>query len=256
MKNMIRILSCSLLIVMSLSVQAFAADMDRLLPCEIGTFPYKHIGSFLERKVPMWQGLGEEQFIELGLSHLGLSANESSLQIRADLAKLYQKLKPDEQKKEELIVEKDTQQKPSAPIVNEKVKREKEQRPGMVGRWLIPDVGVDVAAFASSTQATADAKDSACYFPFGDMIVVGDHWNQGFEAIKRCVVGTKAYLDIGAELKEYVCVASFTGHNQVTEMTDDKYKSLNYGANTGGITCYTCNGNWRDIWIVFFQPVL
>lgn len=250
MKSIIRILSCSLLIMISLSANAFAAESDRLFPCQIGNFPYGLIEEFIEDEVPMWHSMEEEQFIELGLSYLGLSSSGGSLQLRAELSKLYQRLKPE--KVEPIIKE---AQESVTPVVNEKVKKEKEQRPGMVGRWLIPDVGVDVAAFASSTQATADAKDSACYFPFGDMIVVGDHWNQGFEAIKKCVVGTKAYLDIGAELKEYICVASFEGHNRVTEMTDNKNKSLNYGANTDGITCYTCNGNWQDIWIVFFQPV-
>lgn len=129
-------------------------------------------------------------------------------------------------------------------------------RPGIVGRFYIPDLDIDVAIFNSVSQSVADAKDSANYFAFGDMMVLGDHWNQGnFNNIKKCVEGTKAYIDNGKEIQEYICVKSFTGHNKVNVMTDDTGNSLNYGYNTGGLTLYTCNGCWQDIWICFFRPV-
>ena len=64
----------------------------------------------------------------------------------------------------------------------------------MYGRLVIPSVGVNVALFAVVSQAAADAQDSAAYFPFKNYMLVADHWNQGFWKIKRCSVGTKAYI--------------------------------------------------------------
>lgn len=137
------------------------------------------------------------------------------------------------------------------------VKEEIAARPGMVGRFSIPEFDIDVAIFNSVSQSVADAKDSANYFAFGDMMVLGDHWNQdNFNNIKQCTEGTKAYIDTGTEIKEYICVKSFTGHNKVNVMTDENGVFLNYGHNTDGLTLYTCNGTWQNIWICFFRPVV
>ena len=153
---------------------------------------------------------------------------------------------------------------PEQPVVSiQKMENKKQSitdeiaaRPGMVGRFSIPELDIDVAIFNSVSQSVADAKDSANYFAFGDMMVLGDHWNQGnFNNIKKCIEGTKAYIDTGTEIQEYICVKSFTGHNKVNVMTDDAGNSLNYGYNTDGLTLYTCNGCWQDIWICFFRPV-
>lgn len=243
MKNMIRAIS-SLLLVICLSVQAFAADTDRLFPYEIGILPYEPIKGFLE-DVPLWQEMSKEQFIDIGLEYLRIDGN---LKERAYLSKLYEKLRPSETVVEE-------KQEVKVPYLNEAVKKEREQRKRMVGRWVIPSLGVDVATFHSMEQSVVDASDSAAMFVFGDMKVIADHWNQGFEVIKKCTVGTKAYFDTGDKKTEYICTRSFSGHNQKTDMTDDNYNSVLYGCNTDGITCYTCNGNWKNIWIVFFQPV-
>ena len=38
-------------------------------------------------------------------------------------------------------------------------------------------------------------------------------------------------------------------------ITDDAGNSIEYGCNPGGITCYTCNDNWQNIFIVLFSPI-
>lgn len=124
---------------------------------------------------------------------------------------------------------------------------------GAVGRWSIPSVGVDVACYASWAQSVCDAKDSACYFALGSQKVIADHKHQGFNAIKKCKVGTVAYVDTGSEVQKYVCTGVIQGHNVEGTLTDDGYNSIDK-MNPGGITCYTCNDCWQNITIVFFQP--
>lgn len=82
----------------------------------------------------------------------------------------------------------------TASVSNDAVLEEMARRPNMYGRLVIPSVGVNVALFAVVSQAAADAQDSAAYFPFKNYMLVADHWNQGFWKIKRCSVGTKAYI--------------------------------------------------------------
>ena len=126
---------------------------------------------------------------------------------------------------------------------------------GAVGRWVIPDVGVNVACYASSEQSVCDRKDSACYFTLGSQKVIGDHWNQGFGAIKKCVVGTKAYMDTKDGKQWYICTGVIPdGHNTGSALTDADYNPLTE-ANPGGITCYTCNGNWKNVTIVLFSKI-
>lgn len=125
---------------------------------------------------------------------------------------------------------------------------------GAVGRWIIPDVGVDVAIYEGRDQAITDAADSANYFELGSMFVIGDHNDQGFSVIRNCSVGTIAYLHNGSTPQQYICTAVFQGHNSKKDLTDLDGNSVS-DQNPGGITCYTCDGSdWRNVIIVFFQP--
>lgn len=142
---------------------------------------------------------------------------------------------------------------PQTEYQNSTTLSEMKNRPGMTGRWLIPDLGVNVATFRSWAQSVVDQADSSAMFTLGSMDVIADHDYQGFSSIIRCPVGTSAYFDFGNGLTEYVCTASFSGHNIKSTLTDDDHNDIQY-SNPDGITCYTCNGNWQDIWIVFFQP--
>lgn len=52
----------------------------------------------------------------------------------------------------------------SLEVSNETVLEEMANRPGMVGRLVIPSVGVNVALFSGSDQAIVDAQDN-CVWP-------------------------------------------------------------------------------------------
>ena len=123
---------------------------------------------------------------------------------------------------------------------------------GAVGRWVISSQNINVACYESMEQSVCDAKDSACYFKLGSQMVIADHWNQGFDGIKKCQPGTTAYMETENGRQNYVCTKIFKGHN-TGGLTDEEYNPID-DWNPGGITCYTCNGNWRNIVIVFFQP--
>lgn len=126
---------------------------------------------------------------------------------------------------------------------------------GAIGRWVIPDVGVNVACYDSNEQSVCDRKDSAASWQNGAGLqrFIADHWNQGFDAIKKCVVGTKAYMDNGETKTWYVCTSVEDGHNTGLGLVDNNYQAFE-DRNQGGMTCYTCNGNWKNIKIVFFAP--
>lgn len=112
-------------------------------------------------------------------------------------------------------------------------------RPGMIGRFSIPAVGIDVAVFYSDSQAVADAADSACCFDWLGYRVFGDHNYQGWSSLAYCAPGsTKAYFNDGANVTTYVCTANFTGINTGTQFCDDS------GNPIGGATLvtYTCLG--------------
>lgn len=118
-----------------------------------------------------------------------------------------------------------------------------------VGRFKIASVGVDVACYFSSSQATVDAKDSAACFTASGHTIIGDHKHQGFSTIKSCEPGTKAIFGS----TEYTCIDIIKGHNTGYELTDANYNNI---ANLypGALVCYTCNDNWRNVTIVFFAP--
>lgn len=123
-----------------------------------------------------------------------------------------------------------------------------------VGRWVIPSVGVNVAIYASSSQAVTDAKDSANYINFHDYYLIGDHNNQGFNAIKSCQVGTRAFISKENKTQEYICTNIQIGHNTGKTLTDLDYEPISTKS-TKAILCYTCNDHWRNVTIVTFEPV-
>lgn len=123
-------------------------------------------------------------------------------------------------------------------------------RPGMIGRLTIPSLGINVALFASNSQAVVDAPDSAAYFGFGNIIIIGDHQNQGFSAIRGASVGTVAYIDDGQTKRKLVCTGRTTGTNTGTDLLDSSGASV---ASRGGYVMYTCNSDWTNVTLAFFS---
>ena len=136
-------------------------------------------------------------------------------------------------------------------VSNETVLKEMANRPGMVGRLVIPSVGVNVALFSGSSQAIVDAQDSAAYFSAGNAMVIGDHWNQGFTKIKSCTVGTKAYIYRDDSIETLTCTNVCRGINNDYDILYEDGTSATTGS---WLLMYTCNGaNYHDITITFWS---
>lgn len=117
-----------------------------------------------------------------------------------------------------------------------------------VGTFSVPGVGLSVNCYASASQETVDAKNSAAYFYSQGHSIIGDHVNQGFNKIKSCHEGTTAYL-AGVE---YECVAVMSGHNDGSRLTTSNGTDIR-DMYPGTLVAYTCNGNWQNVTLVFFK---
>ena len=127
--------------------------------------------------------------------------------------------------------------------------REEMNQRGNIGRLYIPDVGVNVALFRASVfgdaQKVVDAKDSAAYMDDGiesyNQILIGDHMQQGFYAIKNAIPDlTYAFINYGTHSTQYICRANFKGYNIVDDLVDMNGVSISR-MNNNGICMYTCN---------------
>lgn len=125
---------------------------------------------------------------------------------------------------------------------------------GALGRWVIPDVGVNVACYTATEKAQdiTDAKDSAALIHKPDTTLLADHNYQGFSAIKKCTVGAVAYMDTGREAKQYVCTEVLEGYNVGSHLTDLEGNIVEF---ENGYTNYTCHFFSDRITIVHFEPV-
>lgn len=125
---------------------------------------------------------------------------------------------------------------------------------GAVGRWIIPSVGVNVACYKAddSAQAVTDEKDSAALINKPNITLLADHNYQGFDVIKKCEVGTVAFLDTGVDKQEFVCTEVLKGYNTGAELTDLEGNVVEYDS---GYTNYTCHFFSDRITIVHFEPV-
>lgn len=140
------------------------------------------------------------------------------------------------------------------------VAAEMKSRNRMIGRLVIPSVGVDVALFNSYTQGIVDRQDSAGTYRYnGGQMVIADHKNQGFSAMKASVPNeTIAYINDGETIEVYICVDNNIGSNKATgipyDLLDCNGNSI-YLQNAGGICMYTCNDHWSNITYTYWQPI-
>ena len=154
-------------------------------------------------------------------------------------------------KKFSMVCDAEVKAKFDSEVSNETVLEEMANRPGMVGRLVIPSVGVNVALFSGSSQAIVDAQDSAAYFSAGNAMVIGDHWNQGFTKIKSCTVGTKAYIYRGDSIETLTCTNVCRGINNDYDIL---YEDGTSATTSSWLLMYTCNGaNYHDITITFWS---
>lgn len=123
-----------------------------------------------------------------------------------------------------------------------------------VGQFSIPDVGLHVKCYASSSQATVDATNSAAYFNGWNHLVICDHYNQGFERIKNCTMGTIAYVPIGGQTVKYEVIDKMYGHNSGYGLFTSDWRIIS-DVYPGTVCLYTCDNGWQNIVMVFLKPV-
>lgn len=123
-------------------------------------------------------------------------------------------------------------------------------------RLYVPDVGVDVGlnyvwddSDYEYSQGVVDAWDSAAYMPWGNSPVIGDHKHQGFEAIKGCKPGMKAFVKTGDALSVYEVFHVGNGVNDEINLYDDFGRDL-FWLGDGILSLYTCNEGWWTVTVV------
>lgn len=134
---------------------------------------------------------------------------------------------------------------------------------GAYGRWVIPSVGCNVAAYSCNwdadqtyVQEITDRSDSAAFLTCGGVGVLADHNNQGFWGLSNVSVGTTAYMDFGDGATYYECYQVEYGHNTGEKMLDGNGNIMSYSNYAyGTVICYTCLDNWTNIYITYWTPV-
>ena len=129
-------------------------------------------------------------------------------------------------------------------------------RPGMFGRLVFPDAGINTALFtdgpgetiAEKRQGLCDAPDSAALYYDAEGAVIADHNTQAFAALTQVLEGQKAYIITADSVLELVCTRLIDGHNDNHRgIVDENYVPLR---NVGDFICYTCKEVWLDVRIV------
>ena len=133
---------------------------------------------------------------------------------------------------------------------------EMSSRPGMFGRLVFPDTGINTALFtdgpggtlAEKRQGICDAPDSAVLYYDAEGAVIADHNTQSFAALPQVLPGQKAYIITADSVLELVCTRLIDGHNDNHRgLVDENRAPIQ---NVGDFICYTCRDVWLDVRIV------
>ena len=130
------------------------------------------------------------------------------------------------------------------------------------GRLYIPSVNVSVSLYETvygdgRGQDLVDGWDSAAYriSHLGGAGFIGDHWNQGFDNIKKCKVGDFCFIKRkNGEILTYRCVKTIDGTSDGDDLYTEDGERLSK-IKWADFACYTCNGHWTIVYLVFFKRV-
>lgn len=143
---------------------------------------------------------------------------------------------------------------------NRQVEEEIGTHPGMVGRLVIPSVGIDVALYTDGEGETekeklqniCDREDSAAFFCDGIGYLIADHNNQAFRVLEHVSLGDKAFILRGHSILSLECDLRMDGHNYGQGIVDE---GGNYISSLSDYVCYTCQDNWNNVSIAGFRIV-
>lgn len=143
---------------------------------------------------------------------------------------------------------------------NRRVDQEISVKPGMVGRLVIPSVGIDVGLYTDGEGATekeklqniCDREDAAAFFCDGIGYLIADHNNQAFQVLDSVKQGDKAFILRGHSILSLECDLRMDGHNYGQGIVDD---TGNYVSSLSDYVCYTCQDSWNNVSIAGFKVI-
>lgn len=131
------------------------------------------------------------------------------------------------------------------------------------GRFLIPDIGVNVGLYRHSfsedlsvTQAAVDREDSAAEFTDSAVPILADHKNQGFAGMENAKEGMRAYIVYpDGTVKTYVISEITDGYNSGYQIAtnDGRLLQPNQSPISADLSLYTCLESWQHVRIIFFR---
>ena len=131
---------------------------------------------------------------------------------------------------------------------------------GSVGRLYSEDLGINVKVeyydmcsdenSNEGAQSIVNKEDTAIWMDWHiNTIVIGDHYNQGFESIKKSVPGeTVIYMISQDGMQKFICQDVQEGHNDGKTLLAEDGSNL-LASDPGGLLLYTCDGSWKNIFI-------
>lgn len=141
---------------------------------------------------------------------------------------------------------------------NRQAEQEIRANPGMVGRLVIPSVGIDVALYTDGEGTTeeeklqniCDREDSAAFFDDGSGYLIADHNNQAFQFLGDVKQGDRAFILRGHSILSLECDLRMDAHNYGKGIvdTDGIYVSA-----LSDYVCYTCQENWNNVSVAGFR---
>ena len=143
---------------------------------------------------------------------------------------------------------------------NRQVEQEISGKPGMVGRRVIPGVGINVALYTDGEGATeaemlqniCDREDAAAFFCDGLGYLIADHNNQAFRVLDSVSLGDKAFILRGHSILSLACDLKMDGHNHGKGIVDAEG---NFVSALSDYVCYTCQDNWNNVSVVGFRVI-
>ena len=135
----------------------------------------------------------------------------------------------------------------------------------LYGRLYIPDVNISVGLgyigdvyHGLLSQQYVDMQDMAAYLDFQDFgddsVVIADHKHQGFERIKKCTPGMRAYVKTDDDFRIYECYDIGNGYNDYDNVYDRDGNNI-YCNGHDTLSLYTCNADSHHVTIVKFVRV-
>ncbi len=134
-------------------------------------------------------------------------------------------------------------------------------REGMVGRFYVPDVGINIALFDVTGMPLAerspyvDGEDNGLWQESKNLVVIGDHNGEGFETIADITPGeTLCYVQSGKNVMSFRCVEKGIGSNVTTALLDENGQSLTARKGYAVLTYCCADPTGKSIYYALWVP--